>query len=130
MDTTRIDLPSCSFHLRQTRGKDKTIDGAIYIRYFVCGKYVERSTNIHIPVTHWDKTNQLVTSSNKNYKRLNAELVSIKEKFDKQILSVSGHITPLIVQQIFLVNTFQRITYSREPISSNTVWTTINNGTI
>ena len=100
MDTTRIDLPSCSFHLRQTRGKDKTIDGAIYIRYFVCGKYVERSTNIHIPVTQWDKKHQLVTSLNKNSKRLNAELVAIKEKFDKQIMSVSEHITPLIVQQI------------------------------
>ena len=100
MDTTRIDIPSSSFYLRKTRGKDKTVDGAIYIRYFVCGKYVERSTNIHIPATHWDKKQQQVCSLNKNWKRINAELIAIKEKFDKQILSVSEHITPLIVQQI------------------------------
>ena len=93
-------IPKGSFYLREPRGKNKEKDGIIYLRYFVKGKYVEHSTNIELPVGHWDKAKQAVTSSNKNWKRLNAELDATKIKFDSKMKEYEGIITPLIVQNI------------------------------
>lgn len=100
MTTNQITIPKGSFYLRKPRGKNKEKDGIIYLRYFVRGKYVEHSTNIELPTNQWNKDKQVVTSSNKNWKRLNAELESIKTKFDNQLKEYDGIITPLIVQNM------------------------------
>ena len=93
-------IPKGSFYLREPRGKNKDIDGIIYLRYFVRGKYVEHSTNLEVPSNHWVKDKQMVSSANKNWKRLNAELEAIKAKFDNQLKEYDGVITPLIVQKV------------------------------
>ena len=85
MNTNQISIPKSSFYLRKPRGKNKDRNGIIYLRYFVRGKYVEHSTNIELQSKEWDNNKQAVNSSNKNWKRINAELESIKAKFDTQL---------------------------------------------
>lgn len=91
-------IPKGNFYLR-TR-KNSTEEGIIYIRYFVCGKYVEHSTDIKVPIEHWDAVTQKIRSANKNSVRDNAHLAAIKTKFDKQIMEYNGHITPRMASQI------------------------------
>ena len=100
MNTNQISIPKSSFYLRKPRGKNKDRNGIIYLRYFVRGKYVEHSTNIELQSKEWDNNKQAVNSSNKNWKRINAELESIKAKFDTQLKEYDGIITPLLVQNI------------------------------
>ena len=100
MGANRNNMPACSVYLRNPRGKNKSIDGTIYIRFFVRGKYVEQSTNIHIPVDHWNKQSQQVNSKNKDWRRLNAEIESIKVKYNDKLKEVKGVITPAIVKAI------------------------------
>lgn len=95
-----LSIPKGSFYLRLPRGKNKDKDGIVYLRYFVRGKYVEHSTNVELPANQWIKDKQSVASSNKNWKRLNAELESIKTKFDTQLKEYDGIITPILVQKI------------------------------
>lgn len=90
--------PTGTFTLRS--GRTKSEDGIIYLRYFVCGKYVDCSTNIKIPVKHWDARNQRVLSANKNWSILNSRLYSLKTKYDNQIMSYNGHISSRMVSQI------------------------------
>lgn len=90
--------PAGRFTLRS--GRTKSDDGIIYLRYFICGKYVDCSTNIKIPVEHWDAKNQRVLAKNKNWSRLNSQLYTLKTKYDNQIMSYNGHITPKMVSQI------------------------------
>lgn len=100
MNTNQISIPKSSFYLRKPRGKNKDRNGIVYLRYFVRGKYVEHSTNIELQSKEWDNNKQAVNSSNKNWKRINAELESIKAKFDTQLKEYDGIITPLLVQNI------------------------------
>ena len=100
MNTNLITIPKGSFYLRKPRGNNKEKDGIIYLRYFVRGKYVEHSTNIELPTNQWNKDKQIVNSTNKNWKRLNAELETIKQKFDSQLKEYDGIITPLLVQNM------------------------------
>lgn len=92
--------PKGSFYLREPRGKNKEKDGIIYIRYFVCGKYIEHSTDIQIPCDQWLANEQQVSSRNKNWKRLNAQLAAIKTDFDNQIMAYEGRINPMMVKQV------------------------------
>lgn len=92
--------PKGNFYLREPRGTNKDIDGTIYIRYFVCGKYIEHSTDIRIPCIHWKKNEQQVSSQNRNWKRLNAQLEAIKANYDNKIMAYDGRITPMFVKNI------------------------------
>ena len=79
------------FHLREKRGNE--VDQIIYLRYLVCGRYVEHSTGIKVNADQWDEKEQRVTSSNPNCKRLNAELQTMLNKYDSQIAEYDGHLT-------------------------------------
>ena len=80
--TSRI--PTGSFYLREGRTV-KGDEGIIYLRYFVCGKYIEHSTDIKIATDEWNKKTRQVTPANKDWKRINAKLQSIKAGFDGKI---------------------------------------------
>jgi len=95
--TSRI--PVGSFYLRAGRTV-KGDEGIIYLRYFVCGKYIEHSTDIKIATDEWDKRTRQVTSANKDWKRINAKLQSIKAGFDGKIEAYKRPLTVRVMTGI------------------------------
>lgn len=83
------------FYIKNAANKNGI--SVIYVRYYVCGKYVEHSTNIKVPVSDWlDKTERL-SSSNRNSRIVNAKLDRIKTEMDNQILNCEETITRDII---------------------------------
>lgn len=95
--TSRI--PAGSFYLREGRTV-KGDEGIIYLRYFVCGKYIEHSTDIKIATDEWDKRTRQVTPANKDWKRINAKLQSIKAGFDGRIEAYKRPLTVRVMTDI------------------------------
>lgn len=95
--TSRI--PAGSFYLREGRTV-KGDEGIIYLRYFVCGKYIEHSTDIKIATDEWDKRTRQVTTANKDWKRINAKLQSIKAGFDGRIEAYKRPLTVRVMTDI------------------------------
>lgn len=87
-----------NYYLRRKRsGQDEQI---LYLRYFVCGKYVEHSTGIKLLPSQWDAKDQKVNNTNPEWKRINAELESMKVKFDNKILSYDGTLTASMLSEL------------------------------
>ena len=95
--TSRI--PTGSFYLREGRTV-KGDEGIIYLRYFVCGKYIEHSTDIKIATDEWNKKTRQVTPANKDWKRINAKLQSIKAGFDGKIEAYKRPLTFRVMTDI------------------------------
>lgn len=95
--TSRI--PTGSFYLREGRTV-KGDEGIIYLRYFVCGKYIEHSTDIKIATYEWNKKTRQVTPANKDWKRINAKLQSIKAGFDGKIEAYKRPLTVRVMTDI------------------------------
>ena len=89
-------IPTGNFYLREGR-TSKSNEGIIYLRYFVCGKYIEHSTDIKIQSNEWDKLSRQVTSSNKDWKRLNNKLQVIKYKVDEKLQSYNRPLTATVM---------------------------------
>ncbi len=99
MGKTRSKKPTGSYYLRKGRNV-KGNDGIIYLRYFVCGKYIEHSTDIKITVDEWDDNSRQITPANKNWKRLNAKLLAIKAGIDDKIEAYDKPLTPRVMSDI------------------------------
>lgn len=91
-------IPIGSFRLRS--GRTSSSEGIIYIRFFVCGRYVERSTNITVLESDWDKSAQKVLPTNKNHIRINAKLNSLMTEYNDKILSYKGIVNARMISQL------------------------------
>ena len=95
MGRKNSQFPTGHFYIKNAANKNGI--SVIYVRYYVCGKYVEHSTNIKVPVSDWlDKTERL-SSSNCNSRIVNAKLDRIKTEMDNQILNCEETITRDII---------------------------------
>lgn len=90
-------IPKSTFFIKN---KTKGRESILYIRYFVCGKYVEHSTGIKLPAADWDADTRQVRRSSPNYKRLSAQIDVFRSKTDSQILACEERLTPKIVSDI------------------------------
>lgn len=99
MGKTKSKIPTGSYYLRKGRTV-KGNDGIIYLRYFVCGKYIEHSTDIKITADEWDDNSRQITSANKDWKRLNAKLLAIKAGIDGKIEAYEKPLTPRVMSDI------------------------------
>ena len=90
-------IPKSTFFIKN---KTKGRESILYIRYFVCGKYVEHSTGIKLPAADWDADTRQVRRSSPNYKRLSAQIDVFRSKTDSQILTCEERLTPKIVSDI------------------------------
>jgi integrase len=98
MGRIKAAIPFGSFWLRpSTNQKGET---PVYVRYFVNGKYIKKSTNIFINPDDWDDKKQVVKSKNKQAATLNGKLNAFKQKIDEQLLSFRGTITYKVVDMI------------------------------
>lgn len=99
MPRTRSEIPRGSFALKATDNAKG--ERPIYLKYFVQGKYVKRSTDIWVLPADWDTKGQTVKSRNKSAARINAKLATIKKAVDDQLLAFKdGVITCEIVQKM------------------------------
>ena len=96
-------IPTGNFYLREGRTNNGN-EGIIYLRYFVCGKYIEHSTDIKIKTDEWDKLSRQVTSANKDWKRLNYKLQVIKYKVDEKLQSYNRPLTARVMADILAGN--------------------------
>lgn len=71
----------------------------VYLRYFL-GKYVKRSTGIHVSMKDWDERRQCLKASAPNAARINATLVGIKSEIDNRLLAYDKAITLNVLSYI------------------------------
>lgn len=105
-------IPKSTFFIKN---KTKARESILYIRYFVCGKYVGHSTGIKLPAADWDPDTRQVRRSSPNYKRLTAQIDAFRSKTDAQILECDERLTPKIVSDIL------NGTYTPDPKKSRKV---------
>ena len=98
MGRIKAAIPFGSFWLRPSTNQKG--ESPVYVRYFVNGKYIKKSTNIFINPDDWDKKKQVVKSKNKQAATLNGKLNAFKQKIDEQLLSFKGTITYKVVDMI------------------------------
>ena len=98
MGKVKATIPFGSFWLRPSTGQKK--EAAIYVRYFVNGRYIRKSTNIFIDPDDWDSGKQVVKSKNRQAAKLNGKLRAIKQKYDDMLLAYKGPITDKVVEEI------------------------------
>ena len=98
MGRIKAAIPFGSFWLRPSTNQKG--ESPVYVRYFVNGKYIKKSTNIFINPDDWDKKKQVVKSKNKQAATLNGKLNAFKQKIDEQLLSFRGTITYKVVDMI------------------------------
>ena len=99
MSRPRADLPRGTFYLAGTPNKQGT--QAIYLRYFVRGKYCKKTTDIWVTPDEWDATKQEVRSKNRSATKINNKLREIKKTIDDQLISYKdGVITPKVVNDM------------------------------
>lgn len=99
MGRVKNEIPQGSFFLRP-RANSKG-ERALYLRYFVCGKYAMRSCDIWLSEEDWDQKGQVVKNKNKQAAQLNLYLKNMQDKVDKQILDFSqkgGIVTQAAIQ--------------------------------
>lgn len=98
MGRIKAAIPHGSFWLRpSTNQKGET---PVYVRYFVQGRYIKKSTNIFINPDDWDDKKQVVKSKNRQAATLNGKLNVFKQKIDEQLLGYQGDITYNVVDMI------------------------------
>lgn len=91
-------IPTGHFYIKNSANKDGV--SVIYVRYYVCGKYVEHSTDIRIPVADWLGKTERLSSSNRNSRSVNTRLDHIRTAMDNQIMTCEETITPDIVRDM------------------------------
>lgn len=77
-----FQAPKASFSLRNI--PDKQGRKALYIKFFIDGKYVMKSTDIWLKPRQWDSVEQLVINS-AEANELNKILYNLKEKTERLI---------------------------------------------
>ena len=105
MGRAKADIPTGSFFLRAPQTSKKATfsnlsERLIYLRYFVGGKYVMRSTDIAILPEDWDQKAQTVRNRNKSATRINNRLKAFRKRVDDQLLAHTGACTPKLVQEM------------------------------
>ena len=88
-------IPKSTFFIKN---KTKGRESILYIRYFVCGKYVEHSTGIKLPAADWDPDTRQVRRSSPNYKRLSTQIDAFRSKTDSRLLP--GTINTTVREQL------------------------------
>ena len=98
MGRTKPAIPAGNFWLRpSTNQKGET---PVYVRYYVQGRYIKKSTNVFIKPEDWDNKKQEVKSKNIQAAVLNGNLRAFKQKIDEQLLSCRGTITYKVLDEI------------------------------
>lgn len=101
MAKIKSQFPVGNFYLRVNKeGK-----GVVQIRYFINGRYVNKSTSIEVDVKMWDNKGQKIKNStnprlNSLYNQKNLMLQEFKNNIDQQIRSYEGLLTYEVVSQI------------------------------
>lgn len=91
-------IPTGHFYIKNSANREG--NAVIYIRYFVCGKYVEHSTDVKIPVNDWLEKSETVSSKNRKSRMLNLRLDQYRSSIDHQIMNCREHLTPQIVRDM------------------------------
>lgn len=98
MSRIKLAIPSGSFWLRpSTNQKGET---PVYVRYFVQGRYIKKSTGIFIKPEDWDYVKQIVKSKNRQAALLNGKLRTIKQKIDDRLLAYHDTINYKVVNMM------------------------------
>lgn len=98
MGKAKTTIPFGSFWLRpQTNQKGET---PVYVRYYVQGRYLKKSTNIFINPADWDATKQAVKGRSQQAIKINGRLRSIKQTYDDLIMAYKGELTYKVVEQL------------------------------
>ncbi len=98
MGRIKPKIPACNFWLRpSTNQRGET---PIYVRYYVQGRYIKKTTNVFINPADWDSKMQVVKSKNRQSAVLNGKLMTFKQKIHEQLLSYNGNITYKVVDTI------------------------------
>lgn len=100
MERVNLGIPQGNFVL--LNAPNMKGERCIYLRYFVDGKYIKRSTDIWINEDYWDNERQEVKSRHKNAARLNNRLNILYEKIRTQMLDVKGEITYDILSELLV----------------------------
>lgn len=85
MGRVKSDIPKGSFALQNYPNKKG--EQALYLRYYVSGKYARRSTDIWLKPDDWDEKAQIVKNKNKSASKINGYLKNIRKHVDDQLLS-------------------------------------------
>ena len=98
MGRVKSSIPFGSFWLRPSiNQKGET---PVYVRYFVQGRYLKKSTNVFINPDDWDAAKQVVKSKNRQAAKLNGKLKAVKQKIDDMLLAYKGTITYKVVEMM------------------------------
>ena len=98
MSKKRPIIPTGNFWLRPS--PNQTGETPVYVRYYVQGKYIKKSTNVFVNPDDWDDKKQEVKSKNRQSAALNNKLKSFKQKIDEQLLTYKGAITHKVMDAI------------------------------
>lgn len=100
MGRRKADFPKGNFVFKNKANSKG--ERTLYLQYNVNGVPASISTNIStVPSKEWwDAKNQLLTSKNSNYTRLNNQLKKKRDVADEQIQSYEGRLTANIVRKI------------------------------
>ena len=82
-----FQAPKASFSLRNV--PDKQGRKALYIKFFIDGKYVKKSTDIWLKPNQWDAAAQLVVNT-RDGNNLNDIIYKLKEKTERLIMTQYG----------------------------------------
>lgn len=98
MGRTKPAIPAGNFWLRpSTNQKGET---PVYVRYYVQGKYIKKSTNVFVNPSDWDTKKQEVKSKNRQAAVLNGKLNAFKQNIDERLLAFKGIITYKVMDMI------------------------------
>lgn len=98
MSKKRPSIPTGNFWLRPSPNQKG--ETPVYVRYYVQGKYIKKSTNVFVNPDDWDDKKQEVKSKNRQSAALNNKLKSFKQKIDEQLLTYKGAITHKVMDAI------------------------------
>lgn len=72
MGRIKAAIPHGGFWLRPSTNQKG--EAPVYVRYFVQGRYLKKSTNVFINPDDWDATKQVVKSKNRQAAKLNGKM--------------------------------------------------------
>ena len=98
MGRVKSSIPFGSLWLRPSTNQKG--EAPVYVRYFVQGRYLKKSTNVFINPDDWDATKQVVKSKNRQAAKLNGKLKAVKQKIDDMLLAYKGNITYKVVEMM------------------------------
>lgn len=107
MGRVKTQIPRATFAMKS--GLNKKGESAIYIRYFIQGKYARRSTEIFLAPEDWDDAKQEVKTSHKQHALYNSRMRNLRQRIDDELskLADAGPITYNQVQKVLDGSTFE-----------------------